>query len=137
MAPVTQSSVVTAVATAALSTAWGSVPVGRLTGGKRLAFIGVPAAAAGFAGWRLTKDKPHTTQTAAATAGAAAIAAGQTLNIVIDRTLEQFLVRHQVGRPRLVLGLLNGVIGGVVMLLDPPTYPAVADDADGATPASS
>ena len=107
-------------AVTAASAVSGAIPVGRLRGLGAAAFVALPAAIAGATCWAALKTKDDPQRAFTTGVSTVAIAAGQTLNIAIDRLFEGALVRRGVQHPRLVLAALNGVIGGATWTLSPP-----------------
>lgn len=100
----------------------GLLPIGRLRGWGKAAFIGLPAAlvlgvTVVFAS-RLDDTSARKQFAGAGAAAAAAIAVSQWLGHVIDRAAEGFLRRRDTARPRAAIAVASGIATAGLALLD-------------------
>lgn len=101
-------------------------PVGRLHGRGLAAFVALPAVAAAGVGYAIATsqlpDASNTRRVGIAALAGGAIAAGQALNVVVDRAAMNWLA-PRVSKPRLVWMAGSAVIGAASALIDARTNP--------------
>lgn len=92
----------------------GTAPIGRLTGWKRAVYCGAEAPLFAFAVSRMKElSVPQRVGIWGMAMSAAAL--GKTLGVTMDRRAEACLVGRGIARPRLVIGVVSGVVGAVWM----------------------
>ena len=100
----------------------GLLPVGRLHGWAKAAFVLIPAVALFLGGLlyaRRTIDVSTRRRLVLTSAvGALAIGVSQWLGVVIDRAVDEFLRRRKVKRPRAVIAAISGIATAAVTLFD-------------------
>ncbi|TSD65752.1 hypothetical protein [Aeromicrobium piscarium] len=110
--------VIRAAGFGAAGAALGLLPVGRLEGRGRAAFIGGPAvlvAGMGAVATRASANRPRAV--AGMVVGGAGIALSQWLWVAGDRAAERWLSRH-VSHPRIAIAAVNDIVTAALNTID-------------------
>ena len=106
----------------------GLLPIGKLHGAGRVAYVAIPGALGAGAATYLLREEPMSKRVAVGALTGGALMLGQSLAVTLDRAAVAWLQGRGVAQPRLVIAGVSAVIGAVVQYLD--------DDQSAATDAT-
>lgn len=93
--------------------AFGSLPLGRIQGPAKVAYIVVPGVIGAGVAWLSPEDERVATRARVATIVGGSVMGGQALSITLDRATTAWLARQGVTRPRVVMAALAAAAAGV------------------------
>lgn len=102
----------------------GLLPIGKLHGAGRVAYVTIPGALGAGAATYLLREETVKKRAAVGALTGGALMLGQSLAVTLDRAAVGWLQRRGVTRPSLVIAAASAVLGAVVEYLDDDERPA-------------